>query len=500
MRMIPIILAVVSLILSLFLSAYSIRSLLFSYTARRDVREKRQSSYDLCRSSSASALEDSHPDRDIILNNNIKNSNTSYLQIDRLNIKRASSTRINEIDSPFISILIATYNERLVIDRLMRSCAALTYNREKFEIIIVDDSEDDTFDILKNWKQEIPNLKVIHRNERTGWKGGALNIALKNININSSYVLIVDADNVLMNDTLERFVSYFSKYNSDGNYIDVIQGYPISRVFNNSNASLDTTNTNWIARGIEFRLAQRNIIEFLAKDRIKLPVQITGSLFMIRSDLIKQFGFSNDLCEDWELTLNVYFHTNIMSSYGNETYYRNCRNNNNNKNRKKVIFDPLLVSYCEASTKLGPYLRQRMRVSEGHTRAFRKNLIKILTSKIAFTDKIEFFFIGGQYAKFILLFALIIIDCLILISSGTEFIINNNIMNLTLIIQIANLLVIIGTSLLAIPLCSYIRNYDVKDSLYLLLLNLCTMPAFVLGSLRGFFRKEGIFYKTERNS
>jgi hypothetical protein len=73
-------------------------------------------------------------------------------------------------------------------------------------------------------------------------------------------------------------------------------------------------------------------------------------------------------------------------------------------------------------------------------------------------------------------------------------------MKITLIIQIANLLTIIGTSLMAIPLCSNVEKYNIRDSFYLLLLNLCTMPAFVIGSLKGFFRKEGTFYKTERNS
>jgi hypothetical protein len=217
---------------------------------------------------------------------------------------------------------------------------------------------------------------------------------------------------------------------------------------------------------------------------------------MIRSDLIKQLRFSNDLCEDWELTLDIYFRSNMTSSDGDEANFNIWRK----RNSKKVIFEPLLVSYCEASTKLEPYFRQRMRVSECHTRAFRRNLIKIMTSKIRLIDKIEFFFIGGQYAKFIPMFALIIMECTILMSSGIEFIINNNLMNLTLIIQIANILAIIGTSLLAMPLCSYIRIYDMKDSLYLLLLNLCTMPAFVIGSLRAFFRKEGTSYKTERNS
>ena len=107
---------------------------------------------------------------------------------------------------------------------------------------------------------------------------------------------------------------------------------------------------------------------------------------------------------------------------------------------------------------------------------------------------------GGQYAKFVPLFALIIIDCMILASSGIDFIITNNLMNLTLKIQIANVLAIIGTTLLAVRLCSYIRNYNMTDALYLLLLTICTVPALVIGCLKGFFRKQGTFYKTERNS
>ena len=497
--MIPVILTALSLILSLFLSVYSIRSLLFSFTAIREIYEKRRSSYNLYKSSSVSVLEDRHRNIGINLSNIIKNSNPSSLPMNKSTIKKATSARMKGFSSPFISILVATYNERLIIDRLMRSCAELTYNSDKFEIIVVDDSKDGTFDVLKKWKQKISNLKIIHRNERTGWKGGALNLALKNLSIKSSYVLVVDADSILISDILERFAAYFSKYNSNGNYINVIQGYPISSVFNNSinnKSRLVITNANWVARGIEFRLAQRNTIEFLAKNRINLPVQITGSLFMIRSDLIKQFGFSNDLGEDWELTLNIYIHHNITSSYDNEG---NC-NSWKNRNSKKVIFDPLLVSYCEASTKLGPYFRQRMRVSEGHTRAFTRNLIKLLTSKITLIDKVELFFMGGQYAKFVPLFALIIMDCMILISSGIDFMVTDNLMNMILIIQIANILAIIVTTLLAVRVCSYIRSYKMRDALYLLLLNICTMPAFVIGSLKGFFRKEGTFYKTERNS
>jgi hypothetical protein len=42
---------------------------------------------------------------------------------------------------------------------------------------------------------------------------------------------------------------------------------------------------------------------------------------MIRSDLIKQLRFSNDLCEDWELTLDIYFRSNMTSSDGDEANF-----------------------------------------------------------------------------------------------------------------------------------------------------------------------------------
>ena len=57
---------------------------------------------------------------------------------------KASGGQINE-KYPFISIFVATYNESLVIDRLLNSFVALSYPDDRFEIIIVDDSTDDTY-------------------------------------------------------------------------------------------------------------------------------------------------------------------------------------------------------------------------------------------------------------------------------------------------------------------------------------------------------------------
>ena len=70
---------------------------------------------------------------------------------------------------------------------------------------------------------------------------------------------------------------------------------------------------NWISRAIDFRLSQRNMIEFAAKDLPKSAnAEIIESFFMIRAGIIKSIKFSTDLCEDWKLTLDVYCYSSNL--------------------------------------------------------------------------------------------------------------------------------------------------------------------------------------------
>jgi cellulose synthase/poly-beta-1,6-N-acetylglucosamine synthase-like glycosyltransferase len=81
--------------------------------------------------------------------------------------------------SSVVSINIATRNEESIIDGLLNSLNRLTYDSNRFEVIVVDDSIDSTFRILEGWKKRMENLKIIKRNQKIGWKGGALNLALE---------------------------------------------------------------------------------------------------------------------------------------------------------------------------------------------------------------------------------------------------------------------------------------------------------------------------------
>jgi cellulose synthase/poly-beta-1,6-N-acetylglucosamine synthase-like glycosyltransferase len=433
----------------------------------------------------------------------------------------AAAEQRSDDEYPFISILVATHNESLVIERLLKSLVALTYPTDRFEIMIVDDSSDDTYQKIQNMLAHFRNLKVIHRDNRAGWKGGALNIALEAIDKRASNVLVVDADSILLEDTLERFVSRFinkqSIYNQKGVPVLAIQGFPISKSNpeDDNQRCIEKKRGNWVARAIDFRLSQRNMIEFAAKDLLDLPLQITGSLFMIRADVIKFVKFSNDLCEDWDLTINLYCAqptSTDISILGNSKTERISHRPVNStcfpkrvrvSSRPKIIFDKELVSYCEATTDVAAYFRQRMRVSEGHTRGLRRGFRWIAGNKmLSLVDKVELFLNGLQYAKFISVLGIEIINMILILmflSGGYSSQQLMNVFALSFSLQAANLAVALVRIILAVRICRAVRSYGIKDIVCLLALAAITTPAFVIGSLRGFFQDNGTFYRTRRN-
>jgi cellulose synthase/poly-beta-1,6-N-acetylglucosamine synthase-like glycosyltransferase len=416
---------------------------------------------------------------------------------------------------PFISILIASHNEKLVIEKLLSSLSKLSYNHERLEIIIIDDSDDGTYDILNIWQTEIPKLKVIHKKNRTGWKGGALNLGIKTLNKNSDIALIVDADNILEKYTLKKIAKYFLEQQEMGFSVSIVQGFPNPIVFptykkSSSEVKLEdirhfiheninnNNSKNWVSKGITFRLYQRNIIEFLAKEKLNLPLQITGSLFAITTSLLKSIGLSHDICEDWDLTLDI-----ILCEVSNNIKSHNEYSNKNKKINKKIItFEPSLVSYTEITKSILTYFKQRMRVSEGHTRGFIIRIIKIIKcDKINLLDKIELFFVGLRYIKYSFIILMISINFFLLSEKGIDGILTNNFIKISLWLQSFSLIIYIIFNLLSLKNAHRIEieKFEIKYIIYLLGVNIFTIPALTIGSLLGFVRTKGNFYNTIRN-
>ena len=113
---------------------------------------------------------------------------------------------------PRVTIQLPIYNERYVVERLIKSVCRFDYPKELFEIQILDDSTDDTSDIAKavagQMKDRGFDIQYIHRGHRTGFKAGALGEGLKTAK--GELVGIFDADFIPKPDFLKETVPYFA--------------------------------------------------------------------------------------------------------------------------------------------------------------------------------------------------------------------------------------------------------------------------------------------------
>ncbi len=135
---------------------------------------------------------------------------------------------------PTVSILIASFNERYVIDRSLEAMKNLDYPKDRLQVVVADDSTDQTVDVIDNKVSELNRsgirALVSRRSQREHFKCGALNKAMESVV--GDYVLLLDADSIIPPDiitkgidTLEKhprasFVSFrYGHYNRDYNLV-----------------------------------------------------------------------------------------------------------------------------------------------------------------------------------------------------------------------------------------------------------------------------------------
>ena len=112
---------------------------------------------------------------------------------------------------PRVTIQLPIFNERYVVERLIESVCRFDYPRNLLEIQILDDSTDDTVDIAHALARQITDrgfdVQYLHRDDRTGFKAGALKEALKTAK--GELLAIFDADFVPQPDFLKETIPYF---------------------------------------------------------------------------------------------------------------------------------------------------------------------------------------------------------------------------------------------------------------------------------------------------
>ena len=129
------------------------------------------------------------------------------------NKKQKSDDQLNK--NSFVTIQLPLYNELYVVKRLIDSVCKIEYPKDKFEIQVLDDSTDETKDIvaeiITEKQKEGFDIKQIRRADRKGFKAGALKEGLKTAK--GKFIAIFDADFLPKKDFLNKTLSFFSDEN-----------------------------------------------------------------------------------------------------------------------------------------------------------------------------------------------------------------------------------------------------------------------------------------------
>jgi cellulose synthase/poly-beta-1,6-N-acetylglucosamine synthase-like glycosyltransferase len=295
---------------------------------------------------------------------------------------------------PFVSVHVAAYNEKRVIERLLTALEKLDY--PEYEVVLVDDSTDDSRAILAAWKDR-PRFKILYRASRKGFKGGALAEALKLTDPRAEYVVVFDADSVPFPDSIDRFLPHFyqgaGNGNGNGASVEAENG-------KNGNGAHEKAATHeirrredvaavqsyqwhvlnksesWLTEAVRAEYAGSYMVERPFQDAVGSLKMIAGTAYMIRADILREVGWGTSLTEDWELTLKLY-----ARGY-------------------KVVYTPWAETPAECVGTFSRLARQRMRWAEGHTFNVRKWFVPIMLSPfITPIEKAEFMYDSTYYLQ-----------------------------------------------------------------------------------------------------
>ena len=113
---------------------------------------------------------------------------------------------------PRVTVQLPLYNEMYVAERLIEAVTKLEYPCDLLEIQVLDDSTDDTTQIasaaVTKHREQGFNITYHHRDDREGFKAGALEAGLKKAS--GELILIFDADFVPRADCIHKMVDYFT--------------------------------------------------------------------------------------------------------------------------------------------------------------------------------------------------------------------------------------------------------------------------------------------------
>ena len=274
-----------------------------------------------------------------------------------LSSRRHEKLSLVDMGTPSVTIQLPIYNEKYVAARLVNAVCSMDYPKDKMRIMVLDDSDDDTVDLIVSLVQKYQKqgfrIEHVRRGTRRGYKAGALKHAMKFTD--TEFVAIFDADFIPPKWFLRRAMPYFAKPN-----IGLVQcrwGHV------NENYSAITQAQ---ALSLDFHF----LIEQKAKSNSHLFMNFNGTAGIWRRSCIEDAGgwHTATLVEDLDLSYRAQ-----MKGW-------------------KCLFLPDIVVDAELPVQMNAAKRQQFRWAKGSIQCAIKLLSDIVIRKrIAFEAKLQAF-------------------------------------------------------------------------------------------------------------
>ncbi len=259
--------------------------------------------------------------------------------------------------TPTITIQLPIYNEKYVAKRLVDAVCHMDYPKNKMKIMVCDDSDDDTVELLRGvvdgYKKEGYQIEHVRRGTRKGYKAGALKHAMKTTD--TELVAIFDADFIPPTWFLKRAIPHFATSN-----IGLVQCR-----WGHINEDYSTI-TQVQALSIDFHF----LVEQKAKSNSHLFMNFNGTAGIWRRECIEDAGgwHTATLVEDLDLSYRAQ-----MKSW-------------------KCLFLPDIVVDAELPAQMNGAKRQQFRWAKGSIQCAIKLLSDVaLKRNVAIEAKIQAF-------------------------------------------------------------------------------------------------------------
>ena len=243
--------------------------------------------------------------------------------------------------TPFISVVIPVYKERReTLLPVLASWEAVDY--PSWELVIADDTPGAPSIAYPEW------VRVIRREHRSGYKGGALRNASEHLAPSSEWMAVFDADARVPADILRRAASHFTEG------VSIVQGYQRQAV-----TMKETGGRSLLA---SFVYATHWLANRLLYGRWLLGgfVCSQGTSMFYRLSSVREIGGLAPYA-----TVNEDLDTSFRLKMAGH----------------KLVYDPELVGDGEAPRGVRHFIRQQIRWTSSTVREYRRHLAGFLLSR-----------------------------------------------------------------------------------------------------------------------